>query len=303
MSNINPQNIDGTFPIAGQDNNSQGFRNNFTNTINNFTFAAAELTDLQNNAIVKAPLSSVGQPAVTNNMNYTLLTAPQLIQTVQTTYNGFGTVSNGGSFQVDWTFGHYQTVGLAGSATLSSFVNWPTAGYYTELTLQANVQVAGSTLTLPSSVINNASDIYGLTVSSAIPSITFQNSGLYTYKFSTSDGGVTLTIRDLVNNYATNPYQYYSPSGNVAFTANIGVNRFIMDPTAGIVSHGVQVTLPTGNVDAKTITISTTQPIAALQVLPNLGANLVPSGNITLAAGTGVTYFYHAIEGKWYKIG
>ena len=79
MSNINPQNIDGTFPIAGQDNNSQGFRDNFTNTINNFTFSAAELTDLQTYAVLTAPLSSVGQTGTpTNNMNYTYLTKPQL---------------------------------------------------------------------------------------------------------------------------------------------------------------------------------------------------------------------------------
>ena len=30
-SNINPNNIDGTYPVAGQDNDSQGFRTNFTN--------------------------------------------------------------------------------------------------------------------------------------------------------------------------------------------------------------------------------------------------------------------------------
>ena len=33
-SNINAFNIDGTFPIAGQDNPSQGFRDNFTNIKN-----------------------------------------------------------------------------------------------------------------------------------------------------------------------------------------------------------------------------------------------------------------------------
>jgi len=303
MSNINPQSIDGTFPIAGQDNNSQGFRDNFTNTINNFTFASAELTDLQTYAVLTAPLSSIGQTSTpTNNMNYTPITAPQFVKSVQTTYN-WGTVTNGSTISVDWSQGHYQTATLAGSATMSFASTWPTAGLYTELTLQANVQVAGSTLTLPSTVVNNNGDIFGLTTVNGLSSITFQNAGLYTYKFFTSDNGSTVTIRDLVNNYQTNPYQYYSPSGNVAFTANVGVNRLIMDPASGIISHGVQVTLPTGNVDAKTITISTTQPIAALQVLPNLGVNLVPSGNITLAAGTGVTYFFHAVESKWYKIG
>ena len=35
-SNIVPGNIDGSFPIAGQDNSSQGFRDNFTAIKNNF---------------------------------------------------------------------------------------------------------------------------------------------------------------------------------------------------------------------------------------------------------------------------
>jgi predicted acyltransferase (DUF342 family) len=47
-SNINPNNINGNFPVAGQDNDSQGFRDNFTNILNNFSFAASEITALQN---------------------------------------------------------------------------------------------------------------------------------------------------------------------------------------------------------------------------------------------------------------
>ena len=36
-SNIVPGNVDGTFPVAGKDNSSQGFRDNFTAIKNNFT--------------------------------------------------------------------------------------------------------------------------------------------------------------------------------------------------------------------------------------------------------------------------
>jgi hypothetical protein len=56
-SAINPNNIDGAYPVAGQDNNSQGFRDNFTNTKTNFEYAASEITDLQNKAILKSALS------------------------------------------------------------------------------------------------------------------------------------------------------------------------------------------------------------------------------------------------------
>jgi len=48
-SNINPYNIDHTYPVAGQDNDSQGFRDNFTNTRNNFIQAKSEIETLQTN--------------------------------------------------------------------------------------------------------------------------------------------------------------------------------------------------------------------------------------------------------------
>ena len=56
-SQINPNDIDGAYPVAGQDNNSQGFRDNFTNTKTNFQYAADEITDLQNNVLLKSALN------------------------------------------------------------------------------------------------------------------------------------------------------------------------------------------------------------------------------------------------------
>ena len=55
-SAINPNNIDGAYPVAGQDNNSQGFRDNFTNTATNFQYAADEISDLQAKAVLKSAL-------------------------------------------------------------------------------------------------------------------------------------------------------------------------------------------------------------------------------------------------------
>jgi hypothetical protein len=66
---INPTDIDVTYPIAGQDNDTQGFRDNFRNIKNNFTVAAGEITSLQTGlsqvpVIVTVPktLTSVGTP-------------------------------------------------------------------------------------------------------------------------------------------------------------------------------------------------------------------------------------------------
>ena len=48
-SNIDNTSIDATYPIAGQDNDSQGFRNNFSTIKNNFTAAKSEIEALQTN--------------------------------------------------------------------------------------------------------------------------------------------------------------------------------------------------------------------------------------------------------------
>lgn len=53
MSQINSDNINEEFPIQGQDNPSQGFRNNFLYIKQGLATAKAELTDLQNNSARK----------------------------------------------------------------------------------------------------------------------------------------------------------------------------------------------------------------------------------------------------------
>ena len=197
MSNINPQNIDGTFPIAGQDNNSQGFRDNFTNTINNFTFAAAELTDLQQNAVLKAALGSVGQTGTpTNDLNYAYITHAQIKGAVETK-NAIGNVTSG-SFSVDWATGHFQTVELVGtSASLAFASNWPATNLYTKLRLQVNTYANVCALTLPSAVSTNISSIQG----SSGQVITLPAGSVYQFEFSTWDNGATIAIQDVLRNY------------------------------------------------------------------------------------------------------
>jgi len=48
-SSINTENIDPEFPVAGQDNNSQGFRDNFLYIKEGLESAASDITDLQVN--------------------------------------------------------------------------------------------------------------------------------------------------------------------------------------------------------------------------------------------------------------
>lgn len=52
-SNINSNTIDAAYPVAGIDNDTQGFRDNFAIIKQNFAYAATEITDLQANTARK----------------------------------------------------------------------------------------------------------------------------------------------------------------------------------------------------------------------------------------------------------
>ena len=131
-SNINPNNIDGAYPVAGQDNNSQGFRDNFTNIKTNFQFTEDEINDLQNKAVLKAAL--VGQ-TLDNNMNDALIYAAR-IQDFSATAVPIATTT--GTVTVKYVSGHYQTVTTAGNIALS-FQQFPGAGTYGYLKIQINI--------------------------------------------------------------------------------------------------------------------------------------------------------------------
>jgi hypothetical protein len=108
-SNINPNNIDGTYPVAGQDNDSQGFRDNFTNIKTNFQYAEDEITDLQNNAILKGALAGT---TLNNNFDGSLIYNYQS-QDVSETVVSLGTTS--GSVTVNYAAGAVQTVTTSGN--------------------------------------------------------------------------------------------------------------------------------------------------------------------------------------------
>ena len=149
-SAINPNNINGAYPVAGQDNNSQGFRDNFTNTSTNFTFAAEEITDLQNKAVLKQALTGT---VLNNNMLGSPLSNALLSNMADATV-ALGTVS--GTTVINYALASYQTLTTNGAVSLS-FTNFPSTGSAASVTVQVTVANVIHTLILPASVtINNA---------------------------------------------------------------------------------------------------------------------------------------------------
>ena len=154
-SNINPNNIDGAYPVAGQDNNSQGFRDNFTNIKVNFQAAADEINDLDSKVLLKSALTGT---TLDNNMNDNLIYAAK-IQDFSASRVAIPTTS--GTVSLNYAAGHYQTVSpSAGSITLS-FSNWPAAGSYGQLRLQVTVTNLSYTMTLPAEVTVGINQLAG----------------------------------------------------------------------------------------------------------------------------------------------
>lgn len=121
-SQINYASITTTYPVAGIDNDSQGFRDNFTAISAGLAVAKTEITALQTNSVLVAGLTT-GTP-VTNNM------------LGSTIYNGlynafYGVYFDGGSVSasanINLNNGPVQKFTLTGTPTLT-FTNWPTAG-------------------------------------------------------------------------------------------------------------------------------------------------------------------------------
>ena len=113
-SNIVPGNIDGAFPVAGQDNSSQGFRDNFTAIKNNFTEAKTEIEDIQTN---KADTDA------NTSFNDNVVSRAVLKDCGETIY-AFGTT--GGSITLNHENGHYQTL-ITNAAVTLAFTNFPSA--------------------------------------------------------------------------------------------------------------------------------------------------------------------------------
>ena len=187
-SQINPNNIDGTYPVAGQDNNSQGFRTNFTNTKTNFDYAAAEITDLQNKAVLKAALTG---GTLNNDMNNSIISDVQL-QNASAPRVALGTVTSG---TLDYSAGPYYTLTTGGVVSVA-LTNFPPAGQVGRLRLQVTVASTSHTLVLPNSVSVGVTNTQGYSSNT----ITFKQTGVFEYEIESSDGGTTYTLFDLNRN-------------------------------------------------------------------------------------------------------
>jgi len=104
MSNINTSSIDSNFPVAGQDNSSQGFRDNYNQIVIALNTAKTEITELQTNSLLKIGLSD---SALSNDMQEGELVNATL---KNPGYNTLGIVGGRASNTINVASGTYHKV-------------------------------------------------------------------------------------------------------------------------------------------------------------------------------------------------
>ena len=300
-SQINSNNIDGSYPVAGQDNNSQGFRDNFTNIKVNFQDAADEITDLQNKVILKAALNTAGAPPLDNNMADTLMYAAQIRDFSATKV---ALASTDGAVTVNYTQGHYQSVSTTGALTLS-FSNFPTSGQYGLMKIQFTINNVGHTVTFSGATYIGTGGIQGYNTGTNV--LTFSATGVYELAFGSYNGGTTITIFDL-NRALTNftgadiSIDDVSATGFVSAVGNVtggnlrtvGTVSATGNVTGGNITTSAQVSA-TGNVTGGNIltvgTVSATGNVTGGNVIGYVApaAGIASRAPITLTAGTNIT--------------
>jgi len=127
-SNIVSDTIDGAYPVAGVDNDTQGFRDNFTIIKTGLATAAGEITTLQNST-AKLNAGNDFNGTNINDANFNLATDQ---------YHGIGTVISGQNISL--LNGRYQTaaVNVPEEVTLINFAlaDWPDRDHVSRVTVQ-----------------------------------------------------------------------------------------------------------------------------------------------------------------------
>ncbi len=242
-SSINPSNIDGAYPVAGQDNDSQGFRDNFTNIKTNFTTAKSEIEALQTTSV---------SLTAENNFNFTGIISKAVMKNNADSLNALGTV--GGALILDVSLGIIHTATLNAASSLS-FTNWPSSGKGGRIRFIVTITDVAHTLTLPAAVTLGTGTVAG--ISSLV--ITFPATGQYIYDFSTIDGGAVILIEDITQSdntlgnfsFIDNQISSTNTNGDIIFTPN-GTGA-----------------LKTGNLQLNDNSISTTDVDGNLTLSPN----------------------------------
>ncbi len=318
MSTINTNGIDGNYPTPGQNNSSQGFRDNFTSIKTNLNTAGTEITELQDKAVLKQALNNI---TLDNNMANTLISNAAIRTFRNTTYNLGNNVS--GTVVVDCTLGDVQFATITGNTTFQ-FAGWSPTNTKHTITLDLTVANTEAFLIFPSEVVesgdileNNTTVGGNLAIAKAPHDVTN-----LVYDFSTVDCGNTILVEPVNRSYqisqvevrdAITPTGYVGDrNGDIAVAKVIEPQTvtetqatgdlMITDNTTGFyIGMPVEFTSQNGNTVFGGVSSGTDYFVTSVTLDTNFSVSATLGGaNVTLTDVTStmqvspVQYIYHA---------
>lgn len=285
-SQINPNNINGNYPVAGKPNSTEGMRTNFTNTKTNFQYAADEITELQSKGIFKSALDG---SVLDNNMNDNLIYAVKL-QDVSWTEVQLTTTA--GSVTMDYSAGQFQAIPATTGPVSLDFANWPVAGTVGQLYFAIVVTNTAHTLTLPATVNVGVYGIQGINPGTpgVTNTITFSLTGTYIFQFITSNGGNNISIFDLTRSYN----KFNVPVDIQANTASTSDTTGALTVTGGV---GIQ-----GNVNIGGNLVTYTNSNAVFFQALDTGAVLINTPATVAANSNGALNIVGSSDGGYQNV-
>lgn len=283
MSQINTNGINTNYPVPGENNSSQGFRDNFAQIRNGLNTAGTEITDLQTKVVLKAALDNA---VLNNDMANTLISNASTSGWRGTTYNLGNALTGTVLVDVNRADVHYGT--LNGNLTLQ-FGSWAPVNTESSVTVRLAVANANAVISLPSQVVSSNSN-FGTTIVenykniSNVATITAPaNVQILEYTFTSIDCGNTITMVPVNRPYQATQIINRDPPptgflGDVVGTVAVGNSVGQLSVTS---------TIDTGNY----VIVNSTAGLYT--ALPIVFTGNTDAANSNLTAGT--TYFISTV--------
>lgn len=201
-SQINTNGIDANYPVPGQNNSSQGFRDNFSQIKTQLNTGATEITDLQNKVLLKSALTG---GTLNNDMANALISNASTSGFRSTTYNLGNALA--GTVLIDVNRADVQYGAIASNVVLQ-FTGWSPINTQSNVVLRLTYANANASISLPSSCISSNNN-FGVTllenyanVANVATLTVPANTSIVEYRFSSLDCGNTVSVEP-----TNRPYQ------------------------------------------------------------------------------------------------
>lgn len=228
--------IDSAYPVAGQDNDSQGFRDNFTNIKQSLQLASSEILKLQTKSVLKSDLTD--NDPVVNDLAGSSIINGKFNKFYAISYTPTSPTASGTDILVD--NGSFQTYTLSSDVQFT-FRNWPATGQY------ACVRILLES--------DNPSSLRTVTFATAQGTIVYGNSGI-----DQNGWPATFTVPASFNRTTTANSPVTATAITVSDVSNLRVgNRIVYTPFGGSVDGGVS-NIAAININTKVVTLTT--PVA-----------------------------------------